>query len=389
MTKLKIFGFSAAVLAALSFSACGSDGGGSSDDDGISAAISGTFKDSNVIGIDYKSGSISGTTGANGSYRCEVGKDVTFSIGEFELGKVECSSLVTPVDLVAGGDADDQTVVNYVKFLTMLDSDSDPANGITITQKEKELSKDWKQVDFTSASFDTDDNLNDIVDDINANGGDSVTHTLLSDDDAKAHLKSTLMCAYSGAFSGSFTGDDKGGFGALILPEDGKMATIIYSNTTKDYYLGTGSRGFTLDTLKEISGKAGDVTFSGSLTANTIKGTWENTEDDKGSFSGKRIGGLSTAKYRLVGNYTGDAKGVFSIDIDSNNNISGISYSPKEDEVSKISGTLGDDGSIDATLPDGTRITGDYDVDTGTISNGHWENGDESGDFNAQGCQLN
>ena len=111
---------------ATALSACGGGGGGSNTATGI-------FKDSNVGGMTYTSGSITGVTGADGSFTYERGQPVTFSLGGVVIGTADGKEVVTPVDLVASGSSTSPEVLNIVRFFIMLDSDADPSNGISIS----------------------------------------------------------------------------------------------------------------------------------------------------------------------------------------------------------------------------------------------------------------
>jgi len=392
MNKINYLGYGLAFALSIGFTGCGGGGDSSSGvTTATTATTDGNFKDANVIGLEYKSGSENGLTGTNGSYTCENGKDITFSLGNVILGTVTCNQLITPVELVTSGSVDNQTVVNLVKFLTMIDNDGDTSNGITITQEVRTLAKNWTNIDFTSVTFNTDTTITTIVDDINNNINDGIVHSLPTDLDAKNHLTSTLMCAYSGAFSGSFSGDDNGGFGALISPTTGEMLTVGYSQTYQDYFYGWGSLGFSLDNIRTIQGAVTTgATFTGKInTVNSVSGTWVNSSYG-GTFSGTRIGGAVNAEYRVVGGYSGGATGLFAFDIDSSNNITGIAYNPYEDKTYSISGSI--NGNVmTATSSDGATITADFDKTTGVVSNTLWtnENYGISGTFVGSGCKLN
>ncbi|MBF0185244.1 MAG: hypothetical protein HQM06_12775, partial [Magnetococcales bacterium] len=71
----------------------------------------------------------SGITGADGSFFYLAGETVTFAIGGIVLGQSSGKALITPLDL--GRSAD--TVSNIIRLLQSLDSDHNPANGISIS----------------------------------------------------------------------------------------------------------------------------------------------------------------------------------------------------------------------------------------------------------------
>lgn len=83
----------------------------------------GQLVDGPVEGVQFESGSLRGVTGPDGEFRFEDGKDVRFFIGDIALGKtVPAKSLMSPIDLVPGGDLDSPEVVNIARLLQSLDS---------------------------------------------------------------------------------------------------------------------------------------------------------------------------------------------------------------------------------------------------------------------------
>lgn len=97
--------------------------------------ISGTayLVDSNVSGVSYHCGQLSGTTGVNGSFSYQKGQDCVFSIGAttFTLSadKLKNGKDFTPFDLFS---EDDEKAINLARFLQTLDSDNNVSNGIDI-----------------------------------------------------------------------------------------------------------------------------------------------------------------------------------------------------------------------------------------------------------------
>jgi len=376
---------------------CGGGGGtpsghdSSLDTPSTGQAITGNFRDTTVIGLTYstKSGGIQKTKN-NGSYNCKIAEEVTFSVGNVNLGTTECRELLTPIDLVKNSSLTNQKVINTVKFLTLIDEDNNLTNGIKITQEVQALAKDWS-IDLNSA-----DNLDEIQAEINANT--KITHTLKTDNEANNHLKSTLMCSYAGAYKGAFSGDDYGGFGVLISPTTGKMIIVGYSEKHEAYFNGSGQNSFTLNSTRSFEGRTKENTvFKGNInTVNSLSGNWLNN-GEKGVFAGKRIGGANNAKYRFVGNYSGHQSGLFSFDIDANNNVTGVAYNTYEDALVNLTGTVRGSSLVAKTSDNLTNITATFDKATGTISNGKWKNTEVDkyngiiyeGTFVGSGCQLN
>ncbi|MBF0462351.1 MAG: putative Ig domain-containing protein, partial [Magnetococcales bacterium] len=108
----------------------------------------GIFLDSAVAGVQYRTASQSGVTDSGGGFAFKDGETVTFSVGNIILGTVSSTSVRAgtgglPIvtldklaDTVAGAQsaAHANIVTNIARLLQTLDSDGNPANGITITQ---------------------------------------------------------------------------------------------------------------------------------------------------------------------------------------------------------------------------------------------------------------
>lgn len=106
------------------FASSGGDSGDKQANAGLTVIVGdGTLVDAPVEGVHYESGSLAGITGSNGEFQYEVGNTVRFSIGDIPLGMpVTGKSVITPLDLVAGGAADTPAVINIARLLQSLDS---------------------------------------------------------------------------------------------------------------------------------------------------------------------------------------------------------------------------------------------------------------------------
>jgi len=384
---------SIAIAALLGLNACGGSGDGGG---GGGATAAGVFKDSNVSGMNYSSGSQTGITGTDGSFTYEVGQPVTFSVGGVTVGSTAGQSTVTPVDLVSGGSSSTPEVQNIVRFLLMLDTDGDPSNGISISAAVQTISATWKQVDFTAADLAA--ALASIISD--AASVDSTPHALPSIAAAQSHLESTLLCTHAGAYRGTFSGDSSGPFGFLVNASTGLLSGFAYVTADQDLLSLSGTTAISFDqSAAFISGNASSsATFSGQFTGlDQVGGTWEDLPDT-GTFVGNRIGGAANAAFRFTGSFTGDAFGLFTFDVDASDNVTGIAYTVlaladgTTDEQATFNGTVSgsnltativDNGVVDAT------ITGTLDKNTGTLS-GSWVDADSNtGSFSGSGCKLN
>jgi hypothetical protein len=119
----------AATAACALLVACGGD-----DDAPAPVAVNGQFLDGAVQGLGFSVGTAAkASTDANGGYTCKTGETVDFSIGGIALGSAACAATTTALTLAASSDVKDVKVVNRLLTLQLLDVDSDPANGITIS----------------------------------------------------------------------------------------------------------------------------------------------------------------------------------------------------------------------------------------------------------------
>ncbi len=124
---------------------------GCSNDDSASATNvrTGVFVDSEVVGINYRTESQSGTTNENGEFNYVAGETVTFSIGDIELPAGKAGAVVTPLDLANAETPYDAVANNVARLLQTLDSDADPSNGITITQASHTAATDAEITDWS------------------------------------------------------------------------------------------------------------------------------------------------------------------------------------------------------------------------------------------------
>jgi hypothetical protein len=399
------------LVAMIGLAACGggsddsstsTDGDTASDGDTSTevTTATGVFKDSNVSGLSFESGSQSGITDSNGLFTYEVGEPVTFKIGPVIIGQTTGKAVVTPIDLVPDGTSSTEEVLNIVRFLMMLDIDSDPFNGIVISEAVRSISENWSQVDFGSSDFESE--VASIISD--ATSVDGVLHYLPPVDFAQLHIESTLRCVFSGGFSGTFDGDDNGQFGVIVEGNSGFVRGFAFSNNSQSIVTLSGQTAVSLDQFATfVSGDSSTgATYSGSLipaldinSPDMVKGTWQNTLYSlSGSFDGTRVGGVYNADYRFTGTFGGSDGGLFTFDLFESNDgadyaVSGKAYSLYADELFDLTGSV-TGTTLTATASNGTVITGTLDTLTGALS-GEWENTAEglSGVYGGSGCKLN
>ena len=348
----------------------------------------GQFKDSsNTAGVNYVSGGESGVTTEEGSFSYEVGQPVTFSIGKVTLGETLGKAVIRPVDLVPNGNFDSVKVQNIVRFLMMLDEDSNPNTGITISDNVQIIAKTWAPIDFASQTFE--DDLVTVI--ANVVSVEEKVHTLPSAMTAKAHLKLAFLCSYAGAYKGVYSGGDNGNFSAFVDATTGKVTALAYSVPNQQMIEVKGNTP--IDHDNEMAFVAGTTNsgalFKGSFTStNALEGTWTN-DTLKGDFSGSRVGGNADASYRYTAIYEGSDNGLFTFNIDTNNNITGIAYSLLHNISVNLTGQL-DEAKLTASTNDGSTLTGNLDISTGQLSGG-WVNTQKGlfGSLEGTGCRLN
>jgi len=110
-------------------SACG---GGGSSGTSTSTPLTGVFIDAPVANINYQTSTQNGTTNANGEFSYLAGESVTFSIGSMVFPAAPAKARVSPMDLANTISPLDAKATNIARILQALDSDSNPANGISI-----------------------------------------------------------------------------------------------------------------------------------------------------------------------------------------------------------------------------------------------------------------
>ncbi|MDX9742610.1 MAG: hypothetical protein RBT59_02195 [Arcobacteraceae bacterium] len=174
------------VTATLLLGGCGGGGGGTTPTDTTQSAY---LIDSAVEGIDYTCGTLTGTTNSEGKFtydatKCPTG--VEFKIGSLSLGTINPSNINTDTYLtiqeLAGTTRDnitDENVTKLAVLLQSLDENSNPNDGIVIT-------------DTTKGYFGIDENLSSKTDSEVTSLITTAGKTEKDVNDALAHLLSTL-----------------------------------------------------------------------------------------------------------------------------------------------------------------------------------------------------
>jgi hypothetical protein len=261
-------------------------------------AVTGVFRSDTVIGLGYLSGGHSGLTDKGGAFTYEEGQGITFSVGGVSIGGVPTAkTLVTPMDLVSQGTSSSTRVLNVVRFLMMLDQDSNINNGIQISAAVTAAAASWAPVDFDTTDLAT--TLGAIIQ--QASAADGVSHVLPNAATAQAHLLTGSYCIHSGNYYGTYGTNStppgmRDDFIVAVFP-DGSMETSA-SDSRGPSHDGTVSGG----TFGWIV-HAGVLFLEGSFAdATYLSGTY-SWVDGPGNF--QAVGDASvTATYKFSGWYT-------------------------------------------------------------------------------------
>ena len=258
-----------ATLAIASLVGCG--GGGS----GGTSTKTGYFIDSAVEGLEYTSGTTTGITGADGSFKYEEGKPVTFKIGSMVLGSVTVTNnRVFPVDLVSGAtDENHQNVSLMAQILQSLDSDGNASNGILINETTRRAITQ----SIAIATADPSQTRNVIRQLLASNTTGTVRTTLVDQTEAEGHLQSNLIKEYAGNWTGSFTGTGDSGTCEAQITDAGNL-----SGTCTSWALSSAASVGTFTFSGSVS-SSGEYTQGGASTGATFAGRYSRN----GSVSGQ------------------------------------------------------------------------------------------------------
>jgi len=145
----------------------------------------GRFVDSAVVGLQYTTETQAGVTDSDGTFNYLAGENVTFSIGDITLPTTPGADIITPLSVFSTTNITDTSVMNLSRLLQTLDTDGDPANGITLSDAAN-ASTAGLTVDFASPTFD-----DQVVNLVNNSG--STNTSLVEGIDALEHLQETLF----------------------------------------------------------------------------------------------------------------------------------------------------------------------------------------------------
>jgi hypothetical protein len=204
------------LLLALAISGCDND----NDSSGSESGNTGTFIDSPVANINYRTFSRNSVTNDAGQFIYSGREFIIFSIGDIDLPGVNATPIITPLDLAQTDDVTNTVATNIARLLISLDADSNPFNGIWISDQAKSVAQGMT-VDFGSESFADD------VADLVANSG-SATTELVPASVAQKHLQGSLDALVSDR-DGDGVGDN-----VDYAPDDASIQTICQSDASEE-----------------------------------------------------------------------------------------------------------------------------------------------------------
>lgn len=137
------------LLVTYTFIGCGGGGGDSSSETPTATTITGQFIDAPVQGLGYTcSSGATGTTNSDGEYTCNLGDNVTFSLGGVEIGTASVqTTAITPYSLFPNSTT---AAINLARLLQSLDTNSN--DNIIVLDAALEANIPTS-VDFTATDF--------------------------------------------------------------------------------------------------------------------------------------------------------------------------------------------------------------------------------------------
>lgn len=207
----------AILTSVLLLSACSGGGNNSNDVNGSNTGgsngnpvtvVQGVLLDAEVGGVRFETPTQSGVTDTTGTFDYVAGEVISFYIGDILLGSTTGTDTITPINFVPGAsDEMNQHVTNILRFIQSLDSDSDLTNGIQISAASR-TALIGQLLDFSLSKTDFENAFNSL------SGAVLGGVTLVSAEDAQAHMRATLDALNGG---GTTVGDPGGDFGSVTL----------------------------------------------------------------------------------------------------------------------------------------------------------------------------
>lgn len=373
------FGLYALIMLSVLTACGGSSGGGSGGDseaetDPEPVILEGKLNGVLIEGLSYTSGEVQGSTDADGNFQFEQDGDITFFFGDTVIGTVAGAQVIELIELLAGATPESTEYINLIRYLLILDSDSDLGNGVQISSALQEQQDTLTEVVFLDGDFEVFAQL--LTEEVA--GVDARDVTLPGVDDAVGVINVTRMCAASGLYSGAYTGSLAGDVWFVIAPEaifEGVLdSTLGIVLSTDEFLLGfipspSLSYSDTLNFSLNLAENTGTFSAVINQAGEMESGVWDFFVINTGTFTAANEAHDPTALYRVSGTFLDTiafSRGFFSVNIYADNSVSG-SYmygnllerflDPDNVELDLTT------GSLTGTLADGVISVSDDDIE--------------------------
>jgi hypothetical protein len=292
------------LAAAAMLAACGDDDTTAPAGGGGGATPVPSFIDCWVEGLEFTAETTSGLTDENGEFDCPLGEDVTFSVGDIEIGSGVAGPFMNPLEVAYALDIFDYEATNIARFLQTIDDDGDPSNGIKIIAAVRAAAV-GKSLVFNQSpgEFEDDPNVQQVITELTTAAGQ--VRTLVVTGQARAHLTSTLLGLIAGVYRGSFDGmtgeppyrEDVDGDWEITVDRQGNMTgEILLDEPEEDEIDITGtmqpSGSFNCNDLDGMG-----LWLSGNIVRETegsragylkVMGNWNDYSPGEGTFDGRK-----------------------------------------------------------------------------------------------------
>ncbi|MEX5444273.1 hypothetical protein WCE14_13030 [Acinetobacter schindleri] len=192
--------------------ACGgSDNDSSSSQPNSPSSKTGILTDGPIARASYTINGETRYTNADGEFEYQEGDEITFKIGDIEIGTVLGAERITPLELTNNPDIR----TNLLIFLQSLDIDGNHDNGIELPENLSSLSS--TEIDFT---LPTDEFIEILESELSAVPG-LENSVVVTPEQAKENFKKSLLKDIAGIWYVQSNGTDESEI-ALVIEEDGR-----------------------------------------------------------------------------------------------------------------------------------------------------------------------
>lgn len=171
------------IITLVTLTACGGGGSGESSPDTVQT---GSIQALPVKGLFYETETLSGLTDAEGRFRFKAGENISFRLGQTQLGGAEAKTEISPAELSSFEPVTDESVLinllyspmvnsldmflNINTLLMSLDKDGNPDNGIDLGDAHTVLDNLGEELDITfkAKDFSASEKLVELIDSLRA-----------------------------------------------------------------------------------------------------------------------------------------------------------------------------------------------------------------------------